>query len=100
MRLLHDEEALLCDEVRVYLRDSADHAMQALDIVENYREMAASLLNVHLSNATHRLTNVMRVLTVIATIFTPPTFLASIYGMNFDRASPWNMRNWAGSMGI
>lgn len=90
-RLLHNEEGLLCAEVEVYLRDSSDHAVQALDIVEHHREMAASLLNVHLSNATNRLTNVMRVLTVIATLFTPPTFIASIYGMNFDRSSPWNM---------
>jgi magnesium transporter len=91
LRLLRNEEGLLCEDVEVYLRDSSDHAVQALDMVENYRETAASLLNVHLSNATNRLTNVMRVLTVIATIFTPPTFVASIYGMNFDRASPWNM---------
>ncbi len=90
-RFQQDEQGLVCEEVRIYLRDSADHAVQALDLVEGYREMAASLLNVHLSNATNRLTDVMRVLTVIATVFTPPTFLASIYGMNFDRSSPWNM---------
>lgn len=90
-RLMHDDQGLVSEEIRVYLRDSSDHAVQAMDVVEGYREMAASLLDVHLSNASNRLTEVMRILTVIATLFTPPTFIASIYGMNFDRASPWNM---------
>lgn len=90
-RLMRDEPGFVSEEIRVYLRDSSDHAVQAMDVVDSYREMATSLLDVHLSNATNRLTDVMRVLTLIATIFTPPTFVASLYGMNFDRASPWNM---------
>ncbi len=90
-RLSHEDQDLFCAEVKIYLRNSSDHAVEAMDVVEGYREMAASMLDVHLSNATNRLTDVMRVLTVIATLFTPPTFIASIYGMNFDRSSPWNM---------
>ncbi|MEO5702271.1 MAG: CorA family divalent cation transporter, partial [Gammaproteobacteria bacterium] len=90
-RLMRDDLGFISTEMRVYLRDSSDHAVQAMDVVDSYREMAASLLDVHLSNATNRLTDVMRVLMVIATLFTPPTFLASMYGMNFDRSSPWNM---------
>ncbi|MEO5574213.1 MAG: magnesium/cobalt transporter CorA [Gammaproteobacteria bacterium] len=90
-RLIHEDQDLFCAEVKIYLRDSSDHAVEAMDVVESYREMAASMLDVHLSNTTNRLTDVMRVLTVIATLFTPPTFIASLYGMNFDRSSPWNM---------
>ena len=90
-RLIHEEEGLMSDEVKVYLRDSSDHAVQAMDVVENYREMAASLLDVHISNTTNRLTEVMRVLTVITTVFMPLTFVVGLYGMNFDRSSPWNM---------
>ena len=90
-RLIHEEEGLMSDEVKVYLRDSSDHAVQAMDVVENYREMAASLLDVHISNTTNRLTDVMRVLTVIATVFMPLNFVVGLYGMNFDRSSPWNM---------
>jgi len=90
-RLIHEDQDLFCAEVKIYLRDSSDHAVEAMDVVESYREMAASMLDVHFSNTTNRLTDVMRVLTVIATLFTPPTFVASIYGMNFDRSSPWNM---------
>jgi len=90
-RLLHEDQNLISPDVSVYLRDTLDHAVQAMDVVENYREMAASLLDVHLSNINNRLTDVMRVLTVIATLFTPPIFVTSIYGMNFDRSSPWNM---------
>ncbi|MEO6696501.1 MAG: magnesium/cobalt transporter CorA [Gammaproteobacteria bacterium] len=90
-RLIHEEQGLLSDEVKVYLRDSSDHAVQAMDVVESYREMAASLLDVHISNTTNRLTDVMRVLTVIATVFMPLNFVVGVYGMNFDRSSPWNM---------
>ncbi len=60
--------------------------------IEAYRDMTASMLDIYLSSVSNRLNETMRVLTVIATVFIPPTFLASVYGMNFDRgASPWNM---------
>lgn len=91
VRLMRNEQDLISPDVIVYLRDSSDHAVQAMDVVESYREMAASLLDVHLSNTNVRLTEVMRVLTVIATLFTPPIFVTSIYGMNFDRSHPLNM---------
>jgi magnesium transporter len=59
--------------------------------METYRDITASLLEIYLSSISNRMNEVMRVLTVIATIFIPPTFLASVYGMNFDRGSKWNM---------
>ena len=58
--------------------------MQLLDLLENYREMTASLLDLHLSTVNHRLNEVMKLLTVISTIFIPLTFLVGVYGMNFD----------------
>jgi magnesium transporter len=81
--LLRDETALVTGETRVFLRDVYDHAVQALEIVESLRETAVSVMEVYLSVQNQRLNEVMKVLTVIATIFIPLTFIASIYGMNF-----------------
>ena len=67
----------------MFLRDVYDHAVQALEIVESLRETAVSVMEVFLSVQNQRLNEVMKVLTVIATIFIPLTFIASIYGMNF-----------------
>jgi magnesium transporter len=61
-----------------------DHVVQLLDLLENQREFGASLMDLHLATQTKRLNEVMKVLTVIATIFIPLTFIVGIYGMNFD----------------
>ncbi|MFW6330553.1 MAG: magnesium/cobalt transporter CorA, partial [Gemmatimonadota bacterium] len=91
--MLYREEFRLIDsESRIYIRDAYDHAIQVIDLLENYREMASALLEVYLSSVSHRMNQVMKVLTIIATIFIPLTFIAGIYGMNFDPdASPLNM---------
>jgi magnesium transporter len=89
--LLREGEAVIGKETRVYLADCYDHTVQLMDLVETYREIASGLMEIYLSSMSHRLNEVMKVLTVIATIFIPLTFVAGIYGMNFDRASPWNM---------
>ncbi|MEO0377169.1 MAG: CorA family divalent cation transporter, partial [Cyanobacteria bacterium P01_A01_bin.17] len=68
---------------KVYLRDCHDHAIQILEMVETYREFAASLMDVYLSSVSNRMNEVMKILTVISTIFIPLTFIAGIYGMNF-----------------
>lgn len=80
-----EETALIGREVKLYLRDVYDHAVQVLEILETYRELAGSMLDVYLSSLSHRMNEVMKVLTVIATIFIPLTFVAGVYGMNFDR---------------
>lgn len=86
------DSPLIGKETRVFLRDCYDHAVQILDIVETYRDLATSLLDLYLSTVSNRMNEVMKVLTVLASIFIPLTFLAGIYGMNFDTgASPWNM---------
>lgn len=80
------EEALL-----PYLRDCSDHAFQLLDMVEVYRETAQGLVDLQLSSLSNRMNEVMKVLTMIATVFIPMIFVAGLYGMNFDRASPYNL---------
>ena len=91
-QLYREEFTLIDDETRIYLRDAYDHTIQVIDLLENYREMSSALLEVYLSSVSHRMNEVMKVLTIIATIFIPLTFIAGIYGMNFDPdASPLNM---------
>jgi magnesium transporter len=82
--LVRDEDAPIGAPVRVYLRDVYDHAYQALDAVESARELAASLVDLQLSSASHRTNQVVQALTVVSTIFIPLTFLVGVYGMNFD----------------
>jgi magnesium transporter len=79
-------------ETRVFLRDCSDHVSQLLDIIEIDREVTSTLLDLHLSSLSTRMNEIMKVLTIIATIFIPLGFIASLYGMNFDpEASPYNM---------
>ena len=95
--LLREETALVTAETRLYLRDCYDHTTQIIDLVETYRELGADLTDVYLSSISNRTNEIMRVLTVIATIFIPLTFIAGVYGMNFNPAtSPLNMPelNW------
>jgi len=90
-RLAREEHELMPDEVRLYFRDCYDHAVQALEVSENFREMASGLLDIYLTSLSHRLNDVMKVLTIISTVFMPLSFLAGVYGMNFDRQQPLNM---------
>ncbi len=86
------ESANLRKETRVFLRDCYDHAIQVMDMLETYRDLASGMLDVYLSSVSNRMNEVMKVLTIMASIFIPLTFIAGIYGMNFDpQASPWNM---------
>jgi magnesium transporter len=95
--LLREEMEMVTNETRLYLRDCYDHTTQIIDLVETYRELGADLTDVYLSSISNRTNEIMRVLTVIATIFIPLTFIAGVYGMNFNTStSPWNMPelNW------
>ncbi|MEI6438420.1 MAG: magnesium/cobalt transporter CorA [Candidatus Omnitrophota bacterium] len=86
------ESPLIRQESLAYFRDIYDHVIQAVDTIEAFRETTASMLDIYLSSLSHRLNEVMKVLTIIATIFIPLTFLAGLYGMNFNtQASPYNM---------
>ena len=90
--LLRNDNSLIRKDTSIYLRDCYDHTIQILDLIENYREMATSLIDVYLSSSSYRLNEIMRVLTMIATIFIPLTFVVGVYGMNFSHPdSPWAM---------
>jgi magnesium transporter len=89
--LHRDEIPRIAPATRLYLRDSHDHAVQVMELLESYRDMASSLMDLYLSSVSHRLNEVMKVLTIIATLFMPLSFIAGVYGMNFDRGHPWNM---------
>jgi len=95
--LIRDGSDLISDHVQVYLRDCYDHAVQVLDMVETYRELTSGLMDVYLSAVGNRMNEIMKLLTVISSIFIPLTFIAGVYGMNFNtEKSPWNMPelNW------
>ena len=80
------------EAVNLFLRDTYDHVVQLIDIVETYREVATGLIDLYLSSVSTKMNEVMKVLTIISTIFIPLGFLAGVWGMNFDpSASPWNM---------
>ncbi len=82
-RLEKSDSALIRQATKIYLRDIYDHTIQIIDTIETYREMLSGMLDIYLSSVSNRMNEVMKVLTIIATIFMPLTFLAGIYGMNF-----------------
>ena len=95
--LIRDGSELISDDVRIYLRDCYDHAVQVMDIVETYRELVAGLMDVYLSAISNKMNEIMKLLTVVSSIFIPLTFIAGVYGMNFNtEKSPHNMPelNW------
>lgn len=90
--MVRDEELPIRAHNRPYLRDSLDHVHRLLDLLTTYVELGSDLMNLQVSMAGHHMNSIMKVLTIIASIFIPITFIAGIYGMNFDPgASRWNM---------
>ncbi|MGI8891029.1 MAG: magnesium/cobalt transporter CorA [Chthoniobacterales bacterium] len=91
--LLHEEPGMIRPETKVYLRDCYDHSVQLMDLVESYRDVLSGLTEVHISSIGMRTNEIMRTLTVISAIFIPLTFIAGVYGMNFQHmpelAKPW-----------
>ena len=77
------ESSLIDDSTQPYLRDVYDHTIQVMDTVESLRDMVSGMLDIYLSSISNRMNAVMKVLTMIATLFIPLTFIAGIYGMNF-----------------
>ncbi len=82
--LERSESPLFRESTGIYLRDVYDHTIQVIDTIESYRDMVSSMLDIYLSSVSNRMNEVMKVLTIIATIFIPLTFIAGIYGMNFE----------------
>jgi magnesium transporter len=91
--LVQTDTGLVADETKIFLHDCYEHTIHIMDLLEAYREMSVSLLDIYMSSVSNRMNEVMRVLTVIATIFIPLTFIAGVYGMNFgnNNDSPWAM---------
>ncbi len=81
--LQRGESALIRPDTQLYLRDVYDHTIQVMDTIETFRDMLSGMLDIYLSSISNRMNAVMKVLTIIATIFMPLTFMAGVYGMNF-----------------
>ena len=91
-QLHRDDSGLVQAETKIFLRDCYDHTIQIMDVIESYRDITTGLMDLYLSSISTRTNEVMRILTIISSIFIPITFIAGVYGMNFDpKASPFNM---------
>lgn len=92
--MLRDPHECISENTRIYLRDLYDHVIQIIEIIEAYREITSDLTDTYMSSASNRMSEVMKVLTLIGTIFIPLTFLAGVYGMNFHFLPELNL-SWA-----
>jgi magnesium transporter len=98
--LRREMEMFVGKETSIYLRDCHDHVVQIIDSLENCREACSDLRDFHATEISNRMNEVMKVLTIMATIFIPLSFIAGVYGMNFDpQASRWNMPELEWTMG-
>ncbi|MGR9045752.1 MAG: magnesium/cobalt transporter CorA [Gammaproteobacteria bacterium] len=82
--LLRSESDLITETTKIYIRDVYDHAIRVVEGLDSYRDLIAGLLEIYLSSISNKMNEIMKVLTVFATIFIPLTFFAGVYGMNFD----------------
>lgn len=89
--LLRGEPNLIQAETIVYFRDCLDHTLQQLDLIDSFRDTASGLMELVFSTANHETNQVVKILTIITSIFIPLSFIAGVYGMNFDTRSPYNM---------
>jgi magnesium transporter len=86
--LIRSDSALIPKETKTFLRDTYDHTMQIIDLVESYRDITTGLIDMNLSFISNRMNEIMKVLTIISSIFIPLTFIAGVYGMNFAYQDP------------
>jgi magnesium transporter len=91
--LIRGGSNLIGSDVPIYLRDCYDHAVQVMDMVETYRELASGLMDVYLSSVSNKMNEVMKFLTVMSSIFIPLTFIAGVYGMNFEYMPELKMKS-------
>jgi magnesium transporter len=92
--LVRDESPFVSESVRAYFRDTHDHISQIVELIDSSHEMSVGLMEIHLSTLSHRTNEVMKMLTLMASLFIPLTFLAGVYGMNFEHM-PELHREWA-----
>lgn len=86
--MIRTESPLITKTDKLYLRDAYDHCIQVMDLIESYKEITSSIVDVYLSLISNRMNEIMKVLTIISSIFIPLTFIAGIYGINFARQDP------------
>jgi magnesium transporter len=86
--ILRSDSPLVNEQTKIYIRDAYDHCVQIIDMVESLKEISASNIDMYLSIISNRMNEIMKVLTIISSIFIPLTFIAGIYGMNFSREDP------------
>jgi magnesium transporter len=86
--LLRSDSPLITDQTKMYVRDAYDHCIQSIDMVESLKEISASNLDMYLSIISNRMNEIMKVLTIVSSLFIPLTFIAGIYGMNFAKQDP------------
>jgi magnesium transporter len=86
--ILRMGEEVIPENLRAYFKDAYDHTVQLIDLVDNHKEMASSLVDLHMSTVSNRMNEIMKVLTIISTIFIPLSFIVGLYGMNFAREDP------------
>ena len=86
--IIRSDHPLITNEVKLFLRDAYDHCIQIMDLIESYKEITSSIIDLYLSMISNRMNEIMKVLTIISVIFIPLTFVAGIYGMNFSRTDP------------
>lgn len=96
--MIRTENPLILPEVKLFLRDAYDHCIQIMDLVESYKEITSSIIDLYLSMVSNRMNEIMKVLTIISVIFIPLTFIAGIYGMNFSRVDPVTNKVMPGNM--
>lgn len=92
-RLIDSESPLITKDTKLFLRDAMDHTLEINESLQIYREMSMSLMEMYMSNMSNKMNEVMKVLTIMASIFIPLTFIAGIYGMNFDHMPELHTEN-------
>lgn len=92
-RLIESEHPLITKDTKLFLRDAMDHTLEINESLQIYREMSMSLMEMYMSNMSNKMNEVMKVLTIMASIFIPLTFIAGIYGMNFDHMPELHTEN-------
>ena len=86
--ILRTDSPLISDQTKMFVKDAYDHCIQIIDIVESLKEISISNIDMYLSVISNRMNEIMKVLTIISSIFIPLTFIAGIYGMNFAQQDP------------
>ncbi|WP_162052844.1 magnesium/cobalt transporter CorA [Pontibacter pamirensis] len=96
--MLRMDEDVIPESLKAYFRDAYDHVIQLIDLVDNHKEMTSSLVDLHMATVSNRMNDIMKVLTIISTIFIPLSFIVGLYGMNFARENPETGRVYSFSM--